>query len=275
MTTVSERTEVAGLTSRGLGVRGVTHVYRASAGDVTALGPLDLDIAPGSFVVLVGPSGCGKSTLLQLLGGLRRPTAGTVQLGGRLVVGPGRSRGMVFQQPTSLLPWLSVRGNVELGLRLAGVPRAARRERAASELRRVGLEAFADHRTYELSGGMQQRCQIARALAADPEVLLLDEPFAALDALTREHLQVQLHDLWRATRRTFVLVTHSVEEAVLLATRVVVMSGRPGRVVLDAPVDLGARDVPARELLARPAARAAAEAIRSALAPFENSGDLS
>ncbi|MCU1344667.1 MAG: ABC-type nitrate/sulfonate/bicarbonate transport system ATPase component, partial [Acidimicrobiia bacterium] len=139
----------------------------------------------------------------------------------------------VFQQSTSLYPWLTVQQNVELSLKLVRMPRRSRAERARAELERVGLLDFASHRVYELSGGMQQRCQIARALAADPDVLLLDEPFGALDAFTRDHLQQELRDLWQQTGRTFVFITHSVEEAVALGTRVIVMSARPGRIVLD------------------------------------------
>ena len=140
---------------------------------------------------------------------------------------------MVFQQPSSLYPWLTVAGNVELGLKLQGVKPAPTQARVAEELERVGLTEFADKRVYELSGGMQQRCQIARALAADPEVLLLDEPFGALDALTREHLQGELRQIWLASQRTVVFVTHSIEEAAVLGSRVLVMSPRPGRIVLD------------------------------------------
>jgi ABC-type nitrate/sulfonate/bicarbonate transport system ATPase subunit len=142
---------------------------------------------------------------------------------------------VVFQQSTSLYPWLTVRGNVELGLRLQGIGRRDRRRRADAELARVGLTEFANHRPYELSGGMQQRCQIARALANDPEVLLLDEPFGALDALTRENLQTELRSIWQQTGRTIVFITHSVEEAMLLGTRVIVMSPRPGRILQDRP----------------------------------------
>lgn len=220
-------------TDRELRVVGVEHHYRSDAGTVHALAGIDLTIPAGGFVCVVGPSGCGKSTLLELIAGLRRPTAGSITLGGRTIVGPSRRRGVVFQQAASLYPWLTVAGNVELGLKLQRVPRAERRARVDAELRRVGLTDFAGHRVHELSGGMQQRCQIARALAADPDVLLLDEPFGALDALTRETLQSELREIWLATGRTIVFVTHSIEEAALLATKVVVLSERPGRIVVE------------------------------------------
>jgi len=222
-----------GETVRGLRLRGVSHVYRGGVRDVVSLDPLDLDVVAGEFLVIVGPSGCGKSTLLEILAGLIRPTSGDVFIDDRRVVGPSRDRAVVFQQSTSLYPWLTVRRNVELGLRVRNLPRSERRSRADAELARVGLSEFADQWPHELSGGMQQRCQIARALAVDPPILLLDEPFGALDALTRENLQHSLREIWRETRRTVVMVTHSVEEAVLLGTRVLVMSHRPGRVVDD------------------------------------------
>jgi ABC-type nitrate/sulfonate/bicarbonate transport system ATPase subunit len=218
---------------RGLRVRAVEHEYPTPNGPVRALDRLDLDIAAGEFVCIVGPSGCGKSTLLELLAGLRQPTKGVFSLGNRTIIGPSRRRGVVFQQSSSLYPWLTVRGNVELGMRLQGVRRGERRTRADQEIRRVGLTDFADHQVYELSGGMQQRCQIARALAADPDVLMLDEPFGALDALTRESLQGELRQIWQATARTIVFVTHSIEEAALLSSRVLVMSPRPGRIIVD------------------------------------------
>jgi ABC-type nitrate/sulfonate/bicarbonate transport system ATPase subunit len=224
---------VTGAAAKGLHLTGIRHTYDSSSGPVEALAALELAIEPGELVCILGPSGCGKSTLLELIAGLRMPTEGRITLDGRLIVGPSRRRGVVFQQSTSLYPWRTVRGNVELALQLARAPRAVRRARAEVELARVGLADFADHRVYELSGGMQQRCQIARALAADPEVLLLDEPFGALDAMTRESLQTELREIWAATGRTIVFITHSVEEAVLLGSRVLVMSARPGRVVAD------------------------------------------
>lgn len=227
--------EVVGAAGAGhqLRLEGVTHRYRSTGRDVVALEQIDLDVDAGEFVCIIGPSGCGKSTLLEVVAGLREPTEGRILLGSRRVVGPSRNRGMVFQQSSSLYPWLTVRGNVELGLRIQGLPHKQRRARSAAEIERVGLSAFTESRPYELSGGMQQRCQIARALANDPELLLLDEPFGALDALTRESLQQELRQIWLNTGRTVVFVTHSVEEAVLLGSRVILMSPRPGRIVLD------------------------------------------
>ena len=237
----------------GLALQGVGHTYRsARAEPVVAFNPTDLTIEGGEFVALVGPSGCGKSTLLEIVAGLRPASEGDVLLGGARVVGPGRRRGVVFQQSSSLLPWRTVAGNVELGLITAARPKRERDQRVADELKRVGLTDFADRAVYELSGGMQQRVQIARALAADPDVLLLDEPFGALDAFTREHLQEQLRAIWKATGKTVILVTHSVEEAVLLATRVVLLSPRPGRVIADHRIDFTRRDEPAVALRADP-----------------------
>jgi ABC-type nitrate/sulfonate/bicarbonate transport system ATPase subunit len=225
----------------GPGVRfeGVTHRYVSAARQVHALDGVDLDVAPGEFLCVVGPSGCGKTTMLQLLAGFLHPSEGTVTVGGRSVQRPGADRGVVFQQP-NLLPWLSVRANVELGPRFRGVAKAERRARAERYLELVGLQDFLQLKPYELSGGMQQRCQIARVLANDPDVVLMDEPFGALDALTRERLQGELLGIWRETRRTFFLITHSVEEAVYLGSRVVVLTPRPGRIALDQRVDLSA-----------------------------------
>jgi ABC-type nitrate/sulfonate/bicarbonate transport system ATPase subunit len=215
---------------------GVRHVYGGGRRpEVEALGPLDLEIGDGEFVAIVGPSGCGKSTLLSLLAGFQRPTTGAVTVGGRFVLGPGPERGVVSQHP-NLYPWLDVRDNVAFGLRMRGVAKRERHAAADAQLARVGLADFADARPYELSGGMQQRCQIARMLASEPEIMLLDEPFGALDALTREQMQAELHGIWRESGRTALFITHSVEEAAFLGTRVLVMSERPGRIELDEPV---------------------------------------
>ncbi len=238
---------------RDVHVVGVAHTYASSGGPVHALAELDLAIGAGEFVCVVGPSGCGKSTLLDVIAGLRRPSQGQVLLGDKRIIGPSRRRGVVFQQSASLAPWLTVAGNVEFGLRLNHVPKAARRARVHEELARVGLTDFADRRIYELSGGMQQRVQIARALANDPDVLLLDEPFGALDAFTREHLQGELRQIWRDARSTVLFVTHSVEEAALLSTRVLVMSARPGRVVADRAVHFTHSDLTVAELRGDPA----------------------
>jgi len=246
--------------------RGVRHHFTVGGAAVPALDTIDLTIEPGEFVTLAGPSGCGKTTLLRLLAGFMNASEGSVRVGGVPVRGPGAERGVVFQQPT-LYPWLSVRRNVELGPKLRGV--AARERAAISEryLDLVGLTEFPDHRPYELSGGMQQRCQIARVLANEPDIVLMDEPFGALDALTRERLQIELLEIWRATGRTILFITHSVDEAVFLGSRVLVMSPRPGRIVLDAPAvftDHGAR-VPADEIRALPEFVALCEEVRSAI----------
>jgi len=224
----------AGAAAHGARVRldGVRQVFGTGASARPALDLLDVDLAPGELVALVGPSGCGKSTALNLVAGFLSPTSGQVSVDGVTVVSPGVDRGVVFQQPR-LFPWLSVRRNVELGPQWAGASRAARREAADEVLALVGLAEVADRAPYELSGGMQQRAAIARALAGRPRVLLMDEPFAALDALTRERLQEELLRVWRATGTTILFVTHSVDEAAYLGTRALAFSASPGRVVLD------------------------------------------
>jgi len=213
-------------------LQGIEHVYRGRGADVPALAVGDLTIEPGEFVSLVGPSGCGKSTLLSLLAGFLAPSSGSIAVDGVPIAAPGTDRGVVFQQP-NLYPWMSVRGNVAFGPRLRGAKRAERNATADRWLELVGLADFADAAPYELSGGMQQRCQIARVLANDPAIMLLDEPFGALDALTRERLQDELHRIWLGSGKTALFITHSVEEAVYLGTRVLVMSPRPGRIVFD------------------------------------------
>ena len=218
-------------------VRGVTHVFGKDTRSTPALAGVDLTIEPGEFVCLVGSSGCGKTTLLKLIGGFFTPTQGSVEINGVPVSGPGPDRGMVFQAPT-LFPWLTVRGNVEIGPRMAHMSKEKRRQISLHYLQMVGLSDVAEQRPYELSGGMQQRCAIARSLANDPAIILMDEPFGALDALTRERLQGELKEIWEATGKTIVFVTHSVQEAVFLSTRVVVLSPRPGHVVYDEPISL-------------------------------------
>ncbi|AUN39590.1 MULTISPECIES: ABC transporter ATP-binding protein [Tsukamurella] len=216
---------------------GLGKTYDTASGQTVALQPTDLTIEPGEFVSIVGPSGCGKTTLLRLIAGFEDPTEGVVEVGGARVTAPSADRGVVFQAPT-LYPWLTVRGNVEFGPKVSGVGKAERREQAQKLLDLVGLGDFGDKRPYELSGGMQQRAQIARVLVNDPAIVLMDEPYGALDALTRERLQVDLLKIWREAGKTIVFITHSVEEAVFLSTRVLVMSARPGRVVIDRKVEL-------------------------------------
>lgn len=230
----------------------VAKVYATDSGQpVIALSETSIDIAEGEFVCVVGPSGCGKSTLMQMLAGFHPPSTGQVLVGGVEVRRPDADRGVVFQQ-ANLYPWLTTRGNVELGPRIRGVARAERRARAERFLEMVGLTAFADRKPYELSGGMQQRAQIARVLVNDPGIILMDEPFGALDALTRERMQVELLQIWRERRKTLIFITHDVEEAIFLGTRVLVMSARPGRILMDLPVLLP-DGVPAGELRAHPA----------------------
>ncbi|HET8961105.1 ABC transporter ATP-binding protein [Nocardioides sp.] len=220
-----------------IALRDVRQVFRVrAAGDraaheFVALDGLDLDVREGEILTLVGPSGCGKSTVLDLVSGLSTPTAGAVEIDGRPVSGPGLDRGVVFQQYT-LLPWRTALGNIEFALEAVGGRRKAERRRVAHEyLELVGLTDFADRYPHELSGGMKQRVAIARSLSYQPEVLLMDEPFGALDAQTRERLQEELVQIWRRTGTTIVFITHDIEEAVFLGQRVAVMSTRPGKVV--------------------------------------------
>lgn len=194
-----------------------------------------LDVADGEFVTIVGPSGCGKTSLLDLLAGLTRPTDGQILLDGRPIAGPSLDRGVVFQQ-YALFPWLTAQGNIEFGLEAKGVPARERRDIALHFLDLVGLADFARHYPAELSGGMKQRVAIARSLAYDPEVLLMDEPFAALDAQTREALQCELLRIWEQSRKTIVFITHGIDEAVFLGQRVAVMSSRPGTIKHVVPI---------------------------------------
>jgi NitT/TauT family transport system ATP-binding protein len=219
-------------------LQGVSKVFEGSGQSrLAALQPLDLDIRPGEFLTIIGPSGCGKTTLLNLLGGFVRPTTGSVLKGGKEVTGPGPDRTMVFQD-YALFPWLTVADNVAFGLRAKGVAKVERERRIQVLLDLVGLSVFANAYPPQLSGGMRQRVSIARALAPDPDVVLMDEPFAALDSLTRDRLQEELLSIWGRSRQTFVLITHNIEEAVFLSDRIVVMGPRPGRIrsILDIPL---------------------------------------
>jgi NitT/TauT family transport system ATP-binding protein len=202
-----------------------------------ALEPTNLAVGDNDFVTILGPSGCGKSTLLRLVAGLDTPTTGRILLDGKPVTGPGPDRGMVFQSYT-LFPWLTVAENIGFGLREKGVPAAKRKQVVGTWLERIGLTSFASHYPKQLSGGMQQRTAIARALANDPAILLLDEPFGALDNQTRALMQELLLGIWEREAKTVLFVTHDIEEAIFLASRVVVMSARPGRIKADIPVDL-------------------------------------
>ncbi|MEW5355137.1 ABC transporter ATP-binding protein [Streptomyces sp. 16-176A] len=201
-------------------------------GPSLALTATELDFAEGSFTALLGPTGCGKSTLLNAVAGFVRPTSGRVLMDGAPVTGPGPDRGLLFQH-YALLPWFTARGNVEFALKRFGLPRARRRARALEALDEVGLADAAEKHPAQLSGGMRQRVALARALAAEPRVLLMDEPFGALDAITRARMQRLLTRLWQRTRTTVVFVTHDVDEALTLSERVIVMAANPGRVVAE------------------------------------------
>jgi NitT/TauT family transport system ATP-binding protein len=223
-------------------IAGVSKVFSQrgqAAGRVEALADIDLTVAAGEFVSLIGPSGCGKSTLLRIIGDLTSPTTGTVTVNGKPAPRArlDRDYGMVFQAPV-LFDWRTVQGNVELPLEVSGTSRAERTRRAAEHLRLVELADFAGHYPWQLSGGMQQRVAIARALAVDPAILLMDEPFGALDEMTRERMNLELLKIWERTATTIIFVTHSIAEAVFLSNRVVVMSPRPGRISAVIDVDL-------------------------------------
>ena len=227
--------------------------YFSSDGPVTALERVNLTIGEGDFVCVVGPSGCGKTTLLRIIAGFIAPTSGGVRLDRAPIVAPDHQRGVVFQHP-ALYPWLTVRQNVEFGPKMRGIQAARRQELVESYLRMVKLWEFRTKPPYELSGGMQQRVAIARVLANDPRILLMDEPFGALDALTREHLQEELLKIWKTTGKTVFFITHSVEEACYLATTIVVMSPRPGRILagIDAPFSRRANNGDSRAVKSSP-----------------------
>jgi NitT/TauT family transport system ATP-binding protein len=219
-------------------IRRVSYEYEANERAVTALRDVSFGVAESEFICVVGRSGCGKTTLLNILAGFLTPTTGEVLIGGRAVSGRGLDRGVVFQDFAQLFPWRTAQRNVEFGLEMKGVPRDERAKTAQRFLGLVKLESFAGAYPHELSGGMQQRAAIARALAYNPSVLLMDEPFAALDALTRDEMQRLLVDVWRETKKTIVYVTHNVAEAVYLADRIVVLTPHPGTVKAEVKVTL-------------------------------------
>jgi nitrate ABC transporter ATP-binding subunit len=230
-----------------LGIHGVTKRFAVGDDEVEALAPVDLTIPRGEFVCMIGASGCGKSTLLRIIAGFEEPTTGDVSIYGKAITGPGSDRGMVFQD-YALFPWMTVRQNISFGPRQRQLPREEIERTTDEFIKMVGLERFADRYPNQLSGGMKQRVAIARVLANNADILLMDEPFGALDALTREQLQHELLQIWKRTGVTTIFVTHSVEEAVLLADRVLVMSAGPGRIDSDFRIDLARpRDVSSPE----------------------------
>jgi len=250
-----------------LAVRGVTKRFAIGDDEIEALSRVDVSIAAGEFVCMIGASGCGKSTLLRIVAGFEEPTAGSVTVQGKPVNGPGSDRGMVFQD-FALFPWMSVRQNIGFGPRQRQMPRQEVQAIADEFVRLVGLERFADRYPSQLSGGMKQRVAIARVLANNATILLMDEPFGALDALTREQLQRELLQIWARTGVTIIFVTHSVEEAVLLADRVLVMSAGPGRIENDIKINLSRpRDVSSPEF--NSVRRDVARRLTSHLAPAQ------
>lgn len=231
-------------------IEGLNKIYQSAAGPVTALSNVNLAIQPGEFISLIGPSGCGKSTLMRLIGDLTQPSSGAIRIKGKTPEQARRDRdyGIVFQAPV-LYDWRTVERNVELPLEVMGVARTERASRASEMLGMVGLKDFVKAYPWQLSGGMQQRVSIARALVFSPSILLMDEPFGALDEITRERMQQELLTIWARTNATVIFVTHSIPEAVFLSDRVVVMSPRPGRIDAIVTVDLPRpRDITTREM---------------------------
>jgi NitT/TauT family transport system ATP-binding protein len=218
--------------------RNISFEYETAAGPVLAVKDVSFSVAPAEFLCVLGPSGCGKTTILNMLAGFLKQTQGEIQIGGKPVTGQGQDRGVVFQDFAQLFPWRTARRNVEFGLEMRGVPEAERREIALKFLKLVKLEKFANTYPHQLSGGMQQRVAIARALAYNPGVLLMDEPFAALDAMTREEMQKLVTEVWQETRKTIVYVTHNVAEAVYLADQILVLAPHPGTVRAQLKLDL-------------------------------------
>jgi NitT/TauT family transport system ATP-binding protein len=234
---VGERLQSRSAGPRGVRCAGVGKIWNpGTARAHEALADVTLDIEPGEFIVLLGPSGCGKSTLLYLIAGLEQPTSGMIMANGELVVDPAPDRSLIFQE-TSLFPWLNVWQNVSFGLSIRGAPAEERKETARRVLARVGLAEAIERHPDELSGGMRQRVAVARALAMQPEVLLMDEPFAALDVQTRVKMQGFLLDVWEASKASVLFVTHHMDEAIALADRIVVFTARPGRIKAIVPVD--------------------------------------
>jgi NitT/TauT family transport system ATP-binding protein len=219
-----------------LRARGVAKRYHGNGAEVRALDPLDLDVEEGEFVCLLGPSGCGKSTLLRMVAGLVTPTSGALFIDGKPISGPSPARGLVFQE-YALFPWLTVLANIMYGPTVRGLGRSVAEKLAREQIARVGLEGFEQNFPSQLSGGMKQRVGIARVWANNPDVMLMDEPFGALDSITRNVLQRDLLRLWLQERKTILFVTHSVEEAIYLADRVIVMSPRPGRINAEVPMN--------------------------------------
>ena len=221
-----------------LSIEGVSRTFHGAKGQSTqALSPVDFQVKENDFVTILGPSGCGKSTMLRIVAGLDFPSTGRVLLDGQAVNGPGADRGMVFQSYT-LFPWLTIEQNIRFGLRERGMSEAAQKERSDYFIAKVGLRGFESHYPKQLSGGMQQRTAIARALANDPKILLMDEPFGALDNQTRVLMQELLLGIWEAERKTVMFVTHDIDEAIFMANRVAVFSARPGRIKADIAVNL-------------------------------------
>jgi NitT/TauT family transport system ATP-binding protein len=216
--------------AQSIEARSISYQYQTAAGPVLAVKEASFSVSPTEFLCVLGPSGCGKTTILNMLAGFLAPTGGEILMDGRPMSAQERNRGVVFQDFAQLFPWRTARQNVEFGLEMRGVARQARRDTASRFLRLVKLEKFADVYPHQLSGGMQQRVAIARALAYNPGVLLMDEPFAALDAMTRDEMQKQLTEVWQETRKTIVYITHNVAEAVYLADQILVMAPHPGTV---------------------------------------------